>query len=155
MTRNSYGPKFGDVFQAPPPEILNRAACNPLVAELFWPISDADRQTKDTRMAQKICGRCPVIRECGQYALDNRITSGVWGGMRPAQLRRLNGVAEKAKSPKQAPVNPSPTCWQGHPMDEGNTYVSPSGKRECHQCRLTRSEQYRAKRRKRQLEAAR
>lgn len=154
MTRNSYGPKFGHVFAVPPDDILNQAACKPAMAEWFWPIGDSDSPVKDTKRAQKVCSRCPVIRACGQYALDNGITDGVWGGMRPAQLRRLIlGRIEKA--PKGPPVNPSPTCWQGHPMDEGNTYVSPSGKRECHQCRLTRSEQYRAKRRKRQLEAAR
>ncbi len=30
--------------------------------------------------AYKLCGRCPVVRECGEYADTERIEYGVWGG---------------------------------------------------------------------------
>ncbi len=42
------------------------------------------------------CFDCPVIAECLAEALDNRIESGIWGGMtereRKALLKRRPGV---------------------------------------------------------------
>src|ERR1700709_2392962 len=42
--------------------------------------------------ARKICTDCPVINQCLEYALDQRIEHGVWGGCsereRPRILRR-------------------------------------------------------------------
>lgn len=37
--------------------------------------------------AKKICASCPVIYECGEYALNNRMEEGVWGGMSGHELR--------------------------------------------------------------------
>ncbi|GAB1815238.1 WhiB family transcriptional regulator [Mycobacterium sp. MUNTM1] len=41
------------------------------------------------REATVICRRCPVMRECGAEALDNRVEFGVWGGMTERQRRAL------------------------------------------------------------------
>lgn len=41
------------------------------------------------RKAAVICRHCPVIAECGAYALDNRVEFGVWGGMTERQRRAL------------------------------------------------------------------
>ena len=41
------------------------------------------------RKAAVICRHCPVIRECGADALDNRVEFGVWGGMTERQRRAL------------------------------------------------------------------
>lgn len=40
-------------------------------------------------IAKKICGTCPVQERCLEYALDNRIDHGVWGGTSERQRRRL------------------------------------------------------------------
>lgn len=44
--------------------------------------------------AKAICRGCSVIAECGDFALANRETDGVWGGMDPEEravvLRRRN-----------------------------------------------------------------
>lgn len=41
------------------------------------------------REAAVFCRRCPVMRECGAEALDNRVEFGVWGGMTERQRRAL------------------------------------------------------------------
>lgn len=53
-----------------------------------------------TREARSICVECSVRAECLDYALDNGIKHGIWGGLserqrrserrRRGQLRRLN-----------------------------------------------------------------
>lgn len=39
--------------------------------------------------ARKICASCPVINECLDYALENRIEHGVWGGCSERERRRI------------------------------------------------------------------
>jgi WhiB family transcriptional regulator, redox-sensing transcriptional regulator len=39
--------------------------------------------------ARKICGGCPVADTCLEYALDNRIDHGVWGGTSERERRRI------------------------------------------------------------------
>ncbi|MFQ2874701.1 WhiB family transcriptional regulator [Mycobacterium sp. TY814] len=41
------------------------------------------------RQAAAICRHCPVLRECGADALDNKVEFGVWGGMTERQRRAL------------------------------------------------------------------
>lgn len=45
---------------------------------------------RDSYQAGKtICEGCPVIVPCLDYAISNRIVFGVWGGMSPAERRRV------------------------------------------------------------------
>jgi WhiB family redox-sensing transcriptional regulator len=39
--------------------------------------------------ARKICKNCPVAELCLEYALDNRIDHGVWGGTSERERRRI------------------------------------------------------------------
>ncbi|GAF50158.1 hypothetical protein RW1_094_01980 [Rhodococcus wratislaviensis NBRC 100605] len=39
--------------------------------------------------AAALCRHCPVLTECGAYALDNRVEFGIWGGMTERQRRAL------------------------------------------------------------------
>lgn len=39
--------------------------------------------------ARKICVDCPVIEQCLEYALDERIEHGVWGGCSERERRRI------------------------------------------------------------------
>ena len=38
--------------------------------------------------ARKICSGCPVLDQCLDHALDNRIEHGVWGGCSERARRR-------------------------------------------------------------------
>ncbi|MFP5309159.1 MAG: WhiB family transcriptional regulator [Actinomycetes bacterium] len=68
-----------------------QARCRGLDPEQFFV-----RGAANARQAVKVCARCTVRDECLQYALDQDIDFGVWGGLterqRRAHQRRL--VAE-------------------------------------------------------------
>ena len=40
-------------------------------------------------VAKRICETCPVKEPCLEYALENRIDHGVWGGASERQRRRI------------------------------------------------------------------
>lgn len=42
-----------------------------------------------TNEAQAICYGCPVLQQCGQWALETHEVWGVWGGMTETQLRSV------------------------------------------------------------------
>ena len=39
--------------------------------------------------ARKICNGCPVLNQCLEYALEQRIEHGVWGGCSERERRRI------------------------------------------------------------------
>lgn len=40
-------------------------------------------------VAKRVCADCPVKSLCLEYALDNRIDHGVWGGTSERERRRI------------------------------------------------------------------
>ena len=59
------------------------ASCREADPELFFGGSDAQ-----TREAVKICSGCAVRDECLEWALDMRISYGIWGGLTEQERRR-------------------------------------------------------------------
>lgn len=39
--------------------------------------------------AKAICAGCPVRKECLDYALENEMEYGIWGGTSPTERRRM------------------------------------------------------------------
>ncbi|MER5443470.1 WhiB family transcriptional regulator [Streptomyces sp. NPDC002790] len=54
------------------------------IDELFF---HAARNRAAIDEAKSICGRCPVKKACFDYALDNEIRHGMWGGLTEAERR--------------------------------------------------------------------
>jgi len=55
----------------------------------------AEKSRVKVRQAQMICQDCPAIEECREYAINNRVYYGVWGGYNRTQInaeRRRRGI---------------------------------------------------------------
>ena len=65
-------------------EWMARGKCKEVVPDLFFP-SDG----MGVLAAQRICAECPVVDACLQYALDERVDHGVWGGKSERERRRM------------------------------------------------------------------
>ena len=65
-------------------EWMTRGKCRELDPALFFPSDGIGVQ-----VAQRICAECPAKAECLEYALDNRVDHGVWGGASERERRRL------------------------------------------------------------------
>ncbi len=58
--------------------------CREYPAEVFFP-----RDGVGVIKAQRICTQCPVAAQCLEYALENHIDHGIWGGRSERERRRL------------------------------------------------------------------
>jgi len=67
-----------------------RGACRQEDPELFFPIGSSPLAKAQEDTAKRVCWRCPVMEMCGQYALESRQDTGVWGGMSEDDRRRLH-----------------------------------------------------------------
>jgi WhiB family transcriptional regulator, redox-sensing transcriptional regulator len=65
-------------------EWMAEGKCKEMAPSVFFP-SDG----LGVLAAQRICAECPVAAACLEYALDNRIDHGVWGGKSERERRRL------------------------------------------------------------------
>ncbi|MFR9802787.1 WhiB family transcriptional regulator [Pseudonocardia sp. RS010] len=57
----------------------NEAACRGQEPELFFPVGNAGPALAQTAKAKAVCARCPVRRQCRDWARAHE-DSGVWGG---------------------------------------------------------------------------
>jgi len=60
------------------------AACRIEDPDLFFPGPEGT-----TDAAVRICGGCPVLDECRDWALGTKVKYGVWGGMTERDRRRV------------------------------------------------------------------
>ncbi len=63
---------------------MSGGKCRELSPSIFFPSDGVGVQA-----AQKICAECPVAAECLQYALEERVDHGVWGGKSERERRRM------------------------------------------------------------------
>ena len=60
------------------------AACRGTDLDVFFP-----ERGESAGPARQVCARCPVREPCLEYAVRNRITHGVWGGLTERERRPL------------------------------------------------------------------
>ncbi len=63
---------------------MNDGSCRNHPPEVFFPSDGVG-----VAVAQRICATCPVRERCLEYALENRIDHGVWGGASERERRRI------------------------------------------------------------------
>ncbi|WP_405433832.1 WhiB family transcriptional regulator [Micromonospora sp. NBC_00617] len=73
-----------------------RAACRGIDVDVFYPLPN-DRVAE--ARALLVCAQCPIRARCRRYAISNRETYGIWGGMteqqRAALLRRRPAASQR------------------------------------------------------------
>jgi WhiB family redox-sensing transcriptional regulator len=73
---------------------LDFAACLGVDPDLFFAVPGGPaggRKREDmarAKEAKRVCGGCPVVVECGDYAVTTRQPEGVWGGKTPKQRQQ-------------------------------------------------------------------
>ena len=70
---------------------MARGACRTVTGVDFFPNDGAG-----VLAAQRVCSGCPVRPACLEYALDNAISHGVWGGTSDRERQRLRSARSKA-----------------------------------------------------------
>ncbi len=65
-------------------EWMRRGACRNHPPDRFFPSDGVG-----VERAKEICATCPVASQCLEYALEQRIDHGVWGGASERQRQRI------------------------------------------------------------------
>ena len=66
---------------------MEQAACRGVDPDLFFP--QRGEMTGREHEAVRVCRGCMVRIDCLEYALDNTIMYGIWGGLSERQRRRI------------------------------------------------------------------
>lgn len=109
-----------------------------------WKLFDATNPDL-ANQARSLCDRCPVLLACreqrdawlGSSTTARGQVEGTWAGRTYGEAYTSERRSEAMKQfNATAGARPLLThCKRGHAFDEANTYVSPTGQRQCRQCR--------------------
>lgn len=87
----------------PNPPWFERAICTDMDPEVFFPCPSESPQP-----AKEICRTCPVMNECGAWALEEGIPYGVWGGMSARERSEIH----KFRKPEHEMKLPEKQAWK-------------------------------------------
>jgi WhiB family redox-sensing transcriptional regulator len=71
-----------------PPTWMAEALCAQVDSEMFFP-----EQGDSNRYAKRTCMRCDVRIQCLNYAVEQKMPFGVWGGLSERERRHLRPTA--------------------------------------------------------------
>jgi WhiB family transcriptional regulator, redox-sensing transcriptional regulator len=80
----------------------HHAACRDVDPELFFPIGNTGPALIQIDEAKRVCGRCPVMEPCLQWALESGQDSGVWGGLSEDERRALKRRTARVRAQASA-----------------------------------------------------
>lgn len=66
-----------------------RAACLRVDPDLFFPIGNSGPTLEQIDEARAVCGRCPVVEQCLDWAMEVGQVEGIWGGMTESERRAM------------------------------------------------------------------
>jgi WhiB family redox-sensing transcriptional regulator len=72
-------------------------ACRDEDPDLFFPITSQGPSARQVMMAQAVCGRCRVQRQCLQFAMETRQDHGVWGGTSEEERKLMRRADNRAR----------------------------------------------------------
>jgi WhiB family redox-sensing transcriptional regulator len=76
---------------------FDKAVCKGMDRKIFFPKNPAG-----LKKAKEICSRCPVSSDCLNFAVQESIAFGVWGGTSERErIRKLIPMANKVKRQEQ------------------------------------------------------
>jgi WhiB family redox-sensing transcriptional regulator len=84
-------------------------ACLSADPEIFFPVSGTGASAPQIELARQICGRCPVRRECLDWAMDSGEMHGIWGGTTPedrTRARRKDAARRRHAARRRWPTAP-------------------------------------------------
>ena len=65
------------------------AICRDTDPDLFFPVGTTGYALVQIDRAKEVCGQCPVLIDCLEYALETNQDSGIWGGTSEEERRTL------------------------------------------------------------------
>jgi WhiB family redox-sensing transcriptional regulator len=71
----------------PDTEWMQRGLCRSTPLVNFFPTAGAG-----VAVARKVCAKCPVRAECLEYAIQEGVTHGVWGGASDRERQRIRAT---------------------------------------------------------------
>lgn len=86
---------FNQFFMAATPSFPNAACADTTNPDLFFP-DTKDELNKVLPTVRETCGSCVHQLECLKFALDEGIEHGIWGGMTPAERKRIQPRRKRA-----------------------------------------------------------
>lgn len=75
---------MADSLRLPSFILKDEPLCSQVDPELFFPEENEKTKTSyyvNIKAAKEICNKCPLVKECLEYALRNSPIQGVWGGL--------------------------------------------------------------------------
>lgn len=98
--RRSFNTPLGPTSTPRAEDWRDHAVCREEDPELFFPVGNSADAYHQADAAKAVCARCPVMEQCGRWAIRNRVEHGVWGGMSENDRRKvLKILAERNASP--------------------------------------------------------
>lgn len=85
----------------------DRAACRTEDPELFFPVGTTGPALEQIEQATAVCARCPVLKECLDFAMETGQDAGIWGGLTEDERRALK--RRRARSRPHTEVCPKPS----------------------------------------------
>lgn len=69
----------------------DKASCKNVDNRLFFDFFQGNCKADDERLAflKELCSKCPVKKECLDFAVRNGIQYGVWGGLLPKERKEI------------------------------------------------------------------
>ena len=87
-----------------PGDWTSRGACQLVPTEVFFP-----SRGQAVEPAKEVCGACPVLAECREYALGIADLKGVWGGLTEVERKKLRRRRDTPPS-EASRAEPSAPC---------------------------------------------